>query len=211
MEQLFAPANKGRVEILSEMTDTIGLIMMWQGVDITKPFHQDKFMNAIDFMKKMIYDGFIRRVKGQSYQEDLINGDAVAVMGWSGDINQLNSQKSNQFGFAIPESGGIFSTDVMMIPALSPHKISAEALINYYYNPVVAARLANYINYVCPVAGAKQAMEKINPKQLQNKLIFPDANMWKMLHVFRDLSQVEQISFANTFQMVSGTTKRGVR
>jgi len=211
MEQLFAPANKGRVEILSEMTDTIGLIMMWQGVDITKPFHQDKFMNAIDFMKKMIYDGFIRSVKGQSYQEDLINGDAVAVMGWSGDINQLNSQKSNQFGFAIPESGGIFSTDVMMIPALSPHKISAEALVNYYYNPIVAAHLANYINYVCPVAGAQQAMEKINPKQLQNKLIFPDANMWKMLHVFRDLSQVEQISFASAFQKASGITKRVVR
>lgn len=206
MEQLFAPANKGRVEVLSEMTDTIGLIMMWQGVDITKPFHEDKFMNAIDFMKKMIHDGFIRRVKGQSYQEDLINGDAVAVMGWSGDINQLNSQQSNQFGFAIPESGGTFATDVMMIPALSPHKKSAEALVNYYYNPVVAARVANYINYVCPVAGAQQAMEKINPKQLQNKLIFPDANMWKMLHVFRDLSEVEQISFASAFQKVTGNT-----
>ena len=206
MEQLFAPANKGRVEVLSDMTDTIGLIMMWQGVDITKSFHQDKFMNAIDFMKKMIHDGFIRRVQGQSYQEDLAKGVAVAVMGWSGDINQLNSQNSNQFGFAIPESGGTFSTDVMMIPSLSPHKISAEALVNYYYNPVVAARVANYINYVCPVAGAQQAMEKINPKQLHNKLIFPDANMWKMLSVFRDLSQVEQISFASAFQKASGNT-----
>ena len=50
MEQLFAPANKGKVEVLSEMRDTIGLIMLWQGTDISKPFSQDKFMNAIDYM-----------------------------------------------------------------------------------------------------------------------------------------------------------------
>jgi spermidine/putrescine transport system substrate-binding protein len=204
MEQLFAKANKGKIEVLSEMRDTIGLIMMWQGVDIAKPFSQDKFMNAIDYLQKMIHDGFIRQVKGQSYQEDLISGDATAVIGWSGDINQLNLQNNNQFGFAIPESGGTFSTDNMMIPALSPNKAAAEAVINYYYDPMVAARVANYINYICPVGGAQQAMEKVNPKQVNNKLIFPDAAMWKNLHVFRDLSQAEQISFATAFQKASG-------
>ncbi len=204
MEQLFAPANKGKIEVLSEMRDTIGLILMWQGVDITKPFSQDKFMNAIDYMQKMIHDGFIRQVKGQSYQEDLISGDAVAVIGWSGDINQLNAQNSNQFGFAIPESGATFSTDNMMIPAFSPNKVNAEAVINYYYDPVVAARVANYINYICPVQGAQEAMKKINPAQAKNKLIFPDAAAWKNLHVFRDLSQSEQISFATAFQKASG-------
>lgn len=204
MEQLFAPANKGKIEVLSEMRDTIGLILMWQGVDITKPFSQDKFMNAIDYMQKMIHDGFIRQVKGQSYQEDLISGDAVAVIGWSGDINQLNAQNSNQFGFAIPESGATFSTDNMMIPAFSPNKVNAEAVINYYYDPVVAARVANYINYICPVQGAQEAMKKINPAQAKNKLIFPDAAAWKNLHVFRSLSQSEQISFATAFQKASG-------
>ena len=204
MEQLFDKSNKGKIEVLSEMRDTIGLIMMWQGVDIAKPFSQDKFMNAIDYLQKMIHDGFIRQVKGQSYQEDLISGDATAVIGWSGDINQLNLQNNNQFGFAIPESGGTFSTDNKMIPSLSPNKAGAEAVINYYYDPMVAARVANYINYICPVAGAQQAMEKINPKQVNNKLIFPDDAMWKKLHVFRDLSQAEQISFSTAFQKASG-------
>ena len=206
MEQLFAPANKGKIEVLSDMRDTIGLIMMWQGVDITKPFSQDKFMNAIDYMQKKIHDGFIRQVKDQSYQQDLLSGHAVAVFGWSGDINQLNAQHSNKFGFAIPESGGTFSTDNMMIPAHSSNKINAEALINYYYDPVVAARVANYINYVCPVSGAQQAMAKINPAQVNNKLIFPDAAMWKKLHVFRELSQAEQISFSAAFQKASGNS-----
>jgi hypothetical protein len=47
-------------------------------------------------------------------------------------------------------------------------------------------------------------MAKINPTQVKNKLIFPDAKMWKNLHVFRDLSQAEQISFATAFQKASG-------
>ena len=91
-----------------------------------------------------------------------------------------------------------------MIPALSPNKVNAEAVINNYYDPVVAARVANYINYVCPVGGAQQAMEKINPAQVHNKLIFPDAAMWKKLVVFRDLTQAEQISFSTAFQKASG-------
>ena len=63
MDQLFAPANKGKIEVLSEMRDTIGLIMMYQGVNISK-FTKDQFMNAIDFLQKKIADGWIRQVKG---------------------------------------------------------------------------------------------------------------------------------------------------
>ena len=198
------PALKGKIEVLSEMRDTIGLIMMWQGVDISKPFTQDKFDNALNYLQKKIKDGWIRQIKGQSYAEDMISGDAVAVIGWSGDINQLNLQNQNQFGFAIPESGGTFSTDNMMIPSTSTNKAGAEAVINYYYDPVVAARVANYINYVCPVSGAKEAMAKISPAQAKNPLIFPDDAMWKNLKVFRDLTAAEQIKFSTSFQKASG-------
>ena len=108
LDDLFAPANKGRIEVLSEMRDTIGLIMLWQGVDVSKPFTDAQFQKAVDFLQKKIKDGYIRQVKGQSYAEDLISGDAIAVIGWSGDINQLNLQNGNRFGFAVPESGGTY-------------------------------------------------------------------------------------------------------
>jgi spermidine/putrescine transport system substrate-binding protein len=204
IDQLFSKANKGKIEVLSEMRDTVGLVMLWQGVDISKPFTEDKFMNAIDYITKMIHDGYIRQIKGQSYQEDLISGDAAAVIGWSGDINQLNLQNQNQFGFAIPESGSTFTTDNMMIPITSPNKAGAEALINYYYDPVVAAKVANYITYVCPVNGAREAMAKINPKQVDNPLIFPDDKMVKQLFTFRNLTPAEQIKFSTAFQKASG-------
>ncbi len=205
LDDLFAKENKGKIEVLSEMRDTIGLIMMWQGVDISKPFGEDKFMNAINKLQQLIKDGFIRQVKGQSYQQDLINGDAVAVIGWSGDINQLNLQNNtNIFKFNVPESGGTFSTDNMMVPVTAQNKSGAEKLINYYHDPVVAATVANYINYICPVVGAQQAMEKINPKAVTNPLIFPTDLMWSKLKTFRQLTAPEQRKFSTAFQKASG-------
>ena len=185
-------------------SDLVGIIMMWQGVDISKPFTEAQFMNAVDFIAKKIKDGYIRQIKGQSYSEDMISGDAVAVIGWSGDINQLNLQNGNKFGFALPESGGTFSTDNWMIPSTSPNKKSAEALIDFYYQPEIAARLSNYITYVCPVQGAKEAMAKINPKQVNNPLIFPDDAMWKNLKTFRSLTPAEQSKFSTAFQKAAG-------
>jgi spermidine/putrescine transport system substrate-binding protein len=178
--------------------------MLWQGVDISKPFTDNQFQKAVDYIQKKIKDGYIRQVKGQSYAEDLISGDAVAVIGWSGDINQLNLQNGNRFGFAVPESGGTFSTDNLMIPSTSPNKAAAEALINYYYDPVVAATVANYITYICPVAGAQAAMAKINPKQVNNPLIFPTDAMWKNLKVFRELNPAETAKYAKSFQKAIG-------
>ena len=57
-------------------------------------------------LQKHIDDGQIRQVKGNSYKEDLISGDALAVIGWSGDIFQLNAENGDKWGFALPEAGG---------------------------------------------------------------------------------------------------------
>ena len=90
LDDLFAPANKGRIEVLSEMRDTMGIILLHQGVDIESNFTEAQFMNVVDFLKKKIADGLIRKVVGISYKEDLISGDAVAVSGRSADVLRLN-------------------------------------------------------------------------------------------------------------------------
>ena len=96
LDELFAPANKGKIEVLTELRDTVGVIMLAQGVDITK-FTKDQYFNALDFLQKKIADGFIRQVKGNDYKEDLISGDAVAVIGWSGDAFQLAAENDGKF------------------------------------------------------------------------------------------------------------------
>ncbi len=199
MEDLFAPANKGKVVVLSELRDTIGVIMLYQGVDPSSNFTEDQFMNAIDFFKGKISDGFIRQVKGNSYSEDLKRGDANAVIGWSGDIFILRAESDGKFDFAIPESGGTLWSDNMLIPSTSTHKKNAESLMNYYYEPAVAAEVAAYVNYICPVEAAQPELEKIDPELGHSPYIFPDAATLEKVKVFRSLSADESTKFQTSF------------
>ncbi len=205
LDDLFAPQNKGKIVVLTEMRDTIGIILMSQGVDITK-VTEDQFMNAVDFMAKKIADGWIRGVKGNDYAQDLTSGDATAVIGWSGDMFILASENAGKFDFAIPESGGTISGDNLMIPSTaSPAgKANGEKLINYYYDPTVAAEVAAYVNYVCPVKGAQAEMEKIAPELATSEYIFPTEKTAARLHVFRSLTPDEETKWAQAFQKAQG-------
>lgn len=204
VEQLFDKKNKGRIEVLSEMRDTMGIILQYQGVDITKPFTEDQFMNAIDFLEKQISDGIIRQVKGNDYLEDMAIGDAIAVIGWSGDIFSLNAEECDKFEFAIPESGGTLWSDNMMIASTSSNKSNSEKLMDYYYDPKVAAEVAAWVNYICPVVGAQAEMEKIDPELANSNFIFPDEATLSKVSVFRSLNFEEEVKFSEAFQMASG-------
>lgn len=204
MEDLFKPANKGRVIVLSEFRDTIGIILQYQGVDPSGAFTEDQYMNAIDFLKGKIADGFIRKVKGNSYSEDLVNGDAVAVIGWSGDLFILKSENDNKFDFAIPESGGMLWSDNMLIPSTSTHKKNAELLMNHYYDPAIAAEVAAYVNYICPVEAAQPELEKIDPALAESPFIFPDAATLAKVKVFRSVTADEQTLFQSAFDEAVG-------
>jgi spermidine/putrescine transport system substrate-binding protein len=205
LEELFSPQNKGKIVVLSEMRDTIGIILLAQGVNL-QTVTEDQYMNAVDYMAKQISDGWIRGVKGNEYAEDLTSGDATAVIGWSGDMFILKAENEGKFDFAIPESGGTISGDNMMIPstASAEGKANAEKLINFYYDPAIAAEVAAYVNYVCPVKGAQAEMEKIAPELASSPFIFPDDAMSKRLNVFRSLTPAEETSWTEAFQKAAG-------
>lgn len=205
LDDLFAPQNKGKIIVLSEMRDTIGVILGAQGVDMTT-VTEDQFMNAVDFMQKKIADGWIRGVKGNEYKEDLISGDATAVIAWSGDMFQLSSENEGKFDFAIPESGGTISGDNFLIPSTTTAdgKANAEKLINWYYDPAIAAEAAAYINYVTPVKGAQAEMEKIDPALAKSEYIFPSEATLSRLKVFRALTPAEESKWAEAFQAAAG-------
>jgi spermidine/putrescine transport system substrate-binding protein len=204
VQDLWKPELKGRVEVLTEMRDTVGLIMGSQGVDIAGDFTDDQFMAAVDELQKHVSSGQIRSVKGNSYKEDLISGDALAVIGWSGDITQINFENDDKWAFALPESGGTLWADNMLVPIGSPHKKNAETLMSYYYDPKVAAEVAAYVNYICPVEGAQAEMQKLDPDLAKNKFIFPDAEFLAQAKQFRTLTPQEETKYASAFQTVLG-------
>ncbi len=199
LDQLFDPKLKGRITVLSEMRDTMGCIMAWQGNN-PSDFTDDQFSQAIEELTKQVDSGQIRQVTGNDYIASLESGDVIAVIGWSGDLFALGED----FGFEIPESGGMLWTDNMLIPALAAHKKNAEMIMNYYYDPKVAAEVAAYVNYICPVEGAKAEMEKIDPALAASEFIFPSAATLDRTYVFKALTPEQGDKYEREFQTAIG-------
>jgi len=202
VNDLWDKSLKGRVGVLSEMRDTIGLIMTQAGVDVSSKWADSKFDNAIDVFRKQVSDGQIRNIKGNAYLEDLKSGDTLAAICWSGDITTLNGEAGDKWEFAIPEAGGTLWNDNFVIPIGSPKKSASEELINYYYQPEVAAQVAAWVNYITPVVGAKEAMQAIDPALADNQLIFPNEMTLSTTKVFRTLTGAEESKFGAAFQAV---------
>ena len=202
VSDLWDPELKGRVGVLSEMRDTIGLILAEQGVDISSDFTSAQFEAAIDVFKKQVDSGQIRNIKGNSYLEDLKNGDTVAAIVWSGDVTVINAEAGDKWEFIIPEAGGTLWNDNFVIPIGTKKQKDVEKLIDYYYQPDVAAEVAAWVNYITPVVGAQAEAEKIDPALAENQLIFPSDETLAQVKVFRALSADEEQSYGDLFQSV---------
>ncbi|MEU1399535.1 spermidine/putrescine ABC transporter substrate-binding protein [Micromonospora zamorensis] len=201
-ELLTRPDLKGRVTALSEMRDTMGLLLGAAGHDPAN-FTSAQFDDALTTLKKAVDSGQIRRFTGNDYAPELAKGDIAACIGWSGDVVQL-SGADEKIRFVAPDSGVMLYSDNMMVPNKATHKANAEQLINYYYEPAVAARLAAYVNYICPVKGAQAEMEKIDPELAANPLIFPDEALLSKSRLFMALDDKQEKEYEGKFQQVIG-------
>ena len=136
------------------MRDTVGLIMMEQGVDISGDFTEDDFLTALEELQKQVDSGQIRQVKGNSYLEDLRSGNAIAAIAWSGDILLAQfEEEDDNYTFALPETGGTLWSDNMLVPigvAAQDERRGADGLL---LRPRGRGEVAAYVNYICPVDG----------------------------------------------------------
>ncbi|MET9565580.1 polyamine ABC transporter substrate-binding protein [Streptomyces tauricus] len=201
-DMLDNPKLKGRIGLLSEMRDSIGMTLLDLGKDPEK-FTDDDFDAAVARLQKAVDKGQIRRFTGNDYTSDLTKGDLAACVAWAGDVVQLKAD-SPDVDFLIPDSGYLTSTDNLLVPNKARHKSNAERLIDYYYEPGPAAQLAAYINYVCPVDGVKAELAKIDKSAANNPLIIPDAAMAAKSHSFRSLSTKEETAYEEKFAKLTG-------
>ncbi|MFF0718434.1 extracellular solute-binding protein [Micromonospora sp. NPDC003816] len=203
VDELLTRADlKGKVTALTEMRDTMGLLLMSNGHN-PADFTASQFDDALNKLKKAVDSGQIRRFTGNDYAPDLAKGDIAACIGWSGDIIQLGFD-DEQIKFVVPDSGVTLWSDNMLVPNKATHKGNAEALINHYYEPAIAAQLAAYVNYICPVQGAQEEMEKIDPELAANPLIFPDEAILSKARVFMALDEQQEREYETKFQQVIG-------
>ncbi|MCX5194051.1 spermidine/putrescine ABC transporter substrate-binding protein [Streptomyces sp. NBC_00249] len=196
------PSLKGRVGFLTEMRDSVGMTLLDQGKDPAS-FTTADFDGAIGRLQKGVDTKQIRRFTGNDYTADLDKGDLAACLAWAGDVIQLQAGNPD-IKYAVPAAGYITSSDNLLVPAKARHKANAEKLLDYYYELPVAAQLAAFISYVCPVEGVKDELAKIDPALADNTLIVPDKAMTAKSHAFRSLSSEEETAYEEKFAKLIG-------
>jgi spermidine/putrescine transport system substrate-binding protein len=207
MADLFDPAFKGRVGMLTEMRDTVGLTMLLTGNDPSKPgLTMDDADEAFTMIDEANKSGQIRAFTGNDYMDDLSSGNFVACVGWSGDISQL-ALDNPDLRFVIPEEGGMQWSDTMVIPNGAENVANTAQWMNYVYDPENAARITAYVGYNSPVQGVQEVLAAGDETQkalAESPLLFPDAATLARLHVFANLDDETEAAFDERFAEIIG-------
>lgn len=199
VNDLFDPKFKGKVTMLSEMRDTVGSVLLADGVEPEKAT-LDQVMNAIDKIEKASKDGQIRRFTGNEYVRDVLKGDSIAIIGWSGDAVSGFTSNPN-VKYRQPEDGFMIFTDSMQVPVGAPHAFTAQKMMDFVYIPEIQAEITKYLNYVPPVKGTKELLLKSDPEIAGNELIFPDLSQ---SHDFKSFEPKEEADIEAAFQRAIG-------
>lgn len=202
INDIFDPKFKGKVTMLTEMRDTIGLVMLALGKDPATCTLDDAKAAAAK-IKQARESGHIRAFTGNDYAEDLASGNISVAIAWSGDIQGLAADNPDLKWIA-PSEGAMLFSDNMMIPKTSDRQDLAMAWINYCYDPAHSAKIVAAAPYLSAVKGAGAELAKIAPDLAQSALVNPPAELMSRLHVFRALGEQEEMEFNRVFQDAMG-------
>ena len=199
--QLFEDSSlKGKVTVFSEMSDTLGLVML-DNDDDPQSVTDEAFDRALARVQAAVDSGQIRRFTGNDYVQPLTNGDLAACIAWSGDIASVVADNPN-LKWDIPEKGGIIWTDNMFIPT-GGSVPTASTYMNFVYDPKIAAQVAVGTSYISAVKGVKEEAVKLDPASANNQLIFPDDDTLSRVY-FNDPAMVNNDDFITRWQQVQG-------
>jgi spermidine/putrescine transport system substrate-binding protein len=195
------PKYKGKVTLLTEMADTMSLVMLANGDDPTK-VDKATFDKAYDRIKAAVDSGQIRQFTGNDYTGPLSRGDLACCFSWSGDVVQLTQDNPNLV-WNLAKTGGDIWTDNMLIPK-GGDGYTASTFMNFVYDPKIAAQIAAYVNYVSPVKGAREAAMKIDKKLGSNQLIFPSDETLSKVVIFDAKALTNQDYLERWQQLIGG-------
>jgi spermidine/putrescine transport system substrate-binding protein len=203
VEDLFDPAFKGKIGMLTEMRDTIGLLLNQLGIDQSSITTFDEAADAFDRLSQAKADGQIRAFTGNDYLDDLATGNFAACIGWSGDVVQL-AIDNPAVRFIIPEEGGNSWADTMVLPKGARNRDQAAKWMDFVYDPVQAAQITAWVQFVSPVAGVQEEVAKLDPALAESPLLFPDEATLANLHSFANLDEDVEAEFDAAFSEIVG-------
>jgi spermidine/putrescine transport system substrate-binding protein len=205
-EDLFSEEFKGKVGMFTEMRDTMNLVILGMGVDPQEATSED-VMAAQQKLLQQRDEGIVRQYYGNDYVQPLANGDLALTIAWSGDVLGKTLGENSKIRFVVPDEGGILWVDNMAIPQNAPNPIDAHAMMDFVYQPEVAAQMTAWINYICPVPAAQEILQGSSDaytKQVANSpLVFPTPEMEANLYHYKNLNEEEEAEWQGLFDEVT--------
>lgn len=198
-ELLTRPDLKGKIELLTEMRDTMLFLLLMEGSD-PEDFTDDEFTAAVERLQGIVDSGQVRRFAGNDYVDDMKSGDIVACEAWSGDV--INLLGGGKYKWVPPEEGFAIWTDNMLVPNMAEHKTNVETMMNFYYEPVNAAQLSAWNYYFCPVAGAQEEIAQFDKSAVDSEFIFVDEQTLESGHMFMSLSDEQERTYQRQYNEV---------
>jgi spermidine/putrescine transport system substrate-binding protein len=198
-ELLTRPDLKGKIDLLTEMRDTMLFLLLMEGSD-PSDFTEAEFDAAIEKLTEFVDNGQVRRFTGNDYVDDMKSGDVVACEAWSGDV--INLLGGGKYKWVPPEEGFAIWTDNVLVPNKAEHKTNVETMMNFYYDPVNAAKLSAWNYYFCPVAGANDQIGKFDKSAVDSEFIFVDDKTLDTGYQFMSLSEEEATKYQRKFNEV---------
>lgn len=200
--EIFNPKFKGQVTMLTEMRDTLGLVLLAEGKDPGNCSIDDA-KAACAKIKKYRQNGHIRAFTGNDYAEDLAAGNLAVAIAWSGDIQGLAADNP-ELKWIAPKEGAMLYSDNMLVPKTSDRPAAAAAFMNYCYDPVHSAKIVAAAPYLSPVKGTGEELAKTHPDLAKSPLLNPPEDVRARLHVFKWLEDAEDTEFNRLFQDAIG-------
>jgi len=192
------PSDK--VTFLTEARDTFGLGLLKLGIDPNPATVTDADLQAVgDDMQPLVDKGL--RFIGNEYIPDFAQKKVWAAFVWSGDLASSGTKDDK---FIFPEEGTMIWTDNMLIPKGAVNKYTAEVMMDYVYDPAIAAQVADFVYYVSPVTGADAAIKALDPGAETNPLLFPTPEIVAKQHNFQFLSDELEVKMNALFAKLSG-------
>ncbi|BBY42336.1 polyamine ABC transporter substrate-binding protein [Mycolicibacterium celeriflavum] len=202
IDDLWDPAFKGRVSLLSDFQDGLGMIMQSQGADPASP-NTESVQKAVDLVREQKDKGQIRRFTGNDYAPDLAAGNVVIAQAYSGDVVQLQADNPD-LQFVVPDSGGTDFVDTMVIPYTTQNQKAAEAWIDFVYDRANYAKLIAFTQFVPVLSDMTAELDKIDPNLARNELINPPQATLDRIKAWAPLEDEQKQQYATMYAAVTG-------
>ena len=145
-EDLWNPDYKGRVILLNDNREVIGMALKKNGYS-NNSTDQAQVEKAFNDLKTLAPN--VLAFDTDTIKQKFIAEEAWIGTMWSGDASYTYKDNKN-IGFVIPKEGATIWADTFAIPKGAKNKALAEKFINFIYEPKISAKNYEYIGYNDP-------------------------------------------------------------